>query len=44
MEKLMAKVHNEVMQEATASGRPVDEEELTRRIHLLINSKSKNLI
>ena len=40
MEKLMAKVHNEVMQEAMAGGRPVDEEELTKRIHSLINSKS----
>ena len=43
MEKNMAQVHNEVMKEAAEKGTRVDEDELTRRIHNLINSKSKIL-
>jgi len=33
LERLLAQVHEEVMQEAAARGGPVDETELTRRIH-----------
>jgi hypothetical protein len=33
LEKLIAQVHEEVMREAAARGGPVDETELTRRIH-----------
>lgn len=33
LERLLGKVHEEVMQEAAKRGGPVDEEELTRRIH-----------
>ena len=46
MEKMMAQVHNEVMKEAAEKGTRVDEDALTRRIHKLLNSKSKiqNLI
>ena len=33
LERLLAQVHQEVMQEAAARGGPVDETELTRRIH-----------
>ena len=40
MEKMMAQVHNEVMKEAAEKGTRVDEDELTRRIHKLLNSKS----
>jgi hypothetical protein len=39
MEKLMAQVHNEVMNEAAAKGTRVDEDELTRRIHKLLNEQ-----
>ncbi len=42
MEKMMAQVHQEVMKEAAEKGTRVDEEELTRRIHNLLNSKSGN--
>ena len=40
MEKMMAQVHNEVMKEAAEKGTRVDEDELTKRIHNLLNSKS----
>ncbi len=40
MEKMMAQVHQEVMKEAAEKGTRVDEEELTKRIHNLLNSKS----
>ncbi len=33
LERLLAQVHEEVMREAALSGGPVDETELTRRIH-----------
>jgi hypothetical protein len=33
LERLIAQVHEEVMREAAARGGPVDETELTRRIH-----------
>lgn len=33
LEKLLAQVHEEVMREAALRGGPVDETELTRRIH-----------
>lgn len=36
LERLLAQVHEEVMQEAAARGGPVDETELTRRIHELM--------
>jgi hypothetical protein len=39
MEKLMAQVHNEVMKEAAEKGSRVDEDELTRRIHKLLNEQ-----
>lgn len=38
MEKLMADVHNEYMKEVAEKGARVDEDELTRRIHSMINS------
>jgi len=40
MEKMMAQVHNEVMKEAAEKGTRVNEEELTKRIHNLLNSQS----
>ena len=33
LERLIAQVHEEVMREAASRGGPVDEAELTRRIH-----------
>ena len=41
MEKLMAQVHEEVMKEAAAKGTRVDEDELTRRIHNILNSQGE---
>jgi hypothetical protein len=41
LEIMMAQVHNEVMKEAAEKGTRVDEDALTRRIHKLLNSKSK---
>jgi hypothetical protein len=43
MEKLMAQVHDEVMKEAAAKGTRVDEDELTKRIHKLLNQQG-NLV
>ncbi len=44
MEKMMAQVHEEVMREAAEKGTKVNEEELTKRMHELLNSKSnKNM-
>lgn len=40
MEKLMAQVHNEYMMEMAEKGTRVDEDELTKRIHKVLNSKS----
>ena len=40
MEKMMAQVHNEVMKEAAEKGSGIDEDELTNRIHKLLNLKS----
>lgn len=42
MEKLMAQVHNEYMKEVAEKGKRVDEDELTRRIHNVLNSKSNS--
>lgn len=39
MEKLMAQVHNEVMKEAADKGTRVNEDELTKRIHDVLNAK-----
>jgi len=39
----MAQVHNEVMKEAAEKGTRVNEEELTKRIHNLLNSQSAGL-
>ena len=44
MEKMMTQVHEEVMREAAEKGTKVDEDELTKRIHNLLNSKSDFLI
>ena len=44
MEKLMAQVHEEVMKEAAEKGTRVDEDELTRRIHNILNSQGKNRV
>ena len=41
MEKLMAQVHNDIMKEAAEKGTRVDEDELSKRIQQLINSKGK---
>ena len=44
MKKMMAQVHEEVMREAAEKGTKVNEEELTKRMHELLNSKSnKNM-
>ena len=40
-EKLMAQVHEEVIKEAAAKGTKVDEDELTRRIHNILNSQGE---
>lgn len=40
MEKLMAQVHNEYMKEIAEKGQRVDEDELTKRIHRVLNSTS----
>lgn len=42
MEKLMAQVHNEYMKEMAEKGQRVDEDELTKRIHKVLNSTSNN--
>jgi hypothetical protein len=41
MEKLMAQAHAEYMKEVAEKGECVNEDELTKRIHSVINSKSK---
>lgn len=38
MEKLMAQVHNEYMKEVAEKGERVNEDELTKRIHSVLNS------
>lgn len=38
MEKLMAQVHNEYMKEVAEKGERVNEDELTKRIHRVLNS------
>ena len=40
MEKLMAQAHNEYMKEVAEKGGMVDEDELTKRIHKVLNSSS----
>lgn len=41
MERLMDQVNNEVLKEsATNKDKPLDEEELTKRIHFILNSNS----
>ena len=44
MEKMMAQVHEEVMKEAAEKGTKVNEDELTKRIHELLNSRKENSI
>ena len=41
MEKTLAQIHEEIMQEAARKKTRVDEDELTRRIHAAMSSKSK---
>lgn len=41
MEKMMVQVQNEYMKEVTETGNCVDENELTKRIHRVINTQSK---
>jgi hypothetical protein len=38
LERLLAQVHEEVMREAALRGGPVDETELTKRIHAVMQS------
>ena len=42
-EKLMAQVHQEVIKEAAEKGTRVDEDELTRRIHNILNSQGSKI-
>ena len=44
MEKMMAQVHEEVMKEAAEKGTTVNEDELTKRIHTLLNSRKDNAV
>lgn len=44
LERLLAQVHEEVMQEAAARGGPVDETELTRRIHEVMKDGGEFII
>jgi hypothetical protein len=44
MEKMMAQVHEEVMKEAAEKGTTVNEDELTKRIHTLLNSRKENSV
>ncbi|RNA39424.1 hypothetical protein BpHYR1_051457, partial [Brachionus plicatilis] len=39
MEKMMAEVHNDLMREAAEKGTRIDEEQLTKRVHEILNSK-----
>jgi hypothetical protein len=41
LERLIAQVHEEVMREAAMCGGPVDEVELTRRLHEVMHSGGK---
>jgi hypothetical protein len=41
LERLIAQVHEEVMREAALRGGPVDEVELTRRIHEVMHNGGK---
>lgn len=43
LEGLIAQVHEEVMREAASRGGPVDEAELTRRIHEVMHSGGKDI-
>ena len=43
MEKLLAQIHEEVMQEAATRGGPVDETELTRRIHEVVKDGGQSI-
>lgn len=40
MERLMAKVHEEYMKEVAEKGERVDEDELTKRVHKVLNLES----
>ena len=44
MEKMMAQVHEEEMKEAAEKGTKVNEDELTKRIHTLLNSRKENAV
>ncbi|CAF0970957.1 unnamed protein product [Brachionus calyciflorus] len=43
MEKMMAQIHNDIMREAAEKGTRVDEEELTKKVHEILNSKNNSV-
>lgn len=43
MEKMMAQIHNDINREAAEKGKPVDEDELTKRIQDFLNSKGAKM-